>query len=132
MAEANDKKLYPQTAVDGSIIPTEILLSIASCAIAFSATPVDDVELPATGDLLIFYGDPDEDCWVRFATSVTAPATDGTFVTGLTLIPAGTVKVMDRNGAEEVSVVGGAAGELRIEVASAYKDTRKRGMIDRP
>lgn len=132
MAEANEKKLYPQTTINGDVIPTEVLLSEASCALNFSATPVDNVALPASGDLLIFYGDPDEDCWVKFAASVTAPATDGTFVTDLTLIPAGTVKIMDRNGAEAISVVGGAAGQLKVEVASAYQDTRKLNMINRP
>ena len=130
--QPNTKKLYPQASVSGQPIPSDILLSIASCSIAFSAVAVNDIELPATGELLVFYGDESLGCWVKFADSIAAPATDGTFVDDLTWIPVGSIKVMDRNGASAISVVGAGAGVLQVEVASAYKDTRKANMIDRP
>ena len=130
--QPNTKKLYPQTSVAGEPIPADILLSLASCSIDFSVVPVDNRVLPVTGELIVFYGDETYGCWVKFATAITAPATDGTFVADLTWIPAGSVKVMDRNGADAISVVGAGAGVLQVEVASAYKDTRKANMIDRP
>ncbi len=133
MAEANNKRLYPNSSIQGEPIPFDIILSNASAGIDFDATPADDVELPAEGDILVFYGDPDSPCWVKFATSVTAPA-DQTFVADLTYIPAGAVKVMDRNGAEQISVVGLSAvvGLLVVEVVHSYNSVAKLTQINRP
>lgn len=127
MAQANPLKLYPHADLKGDDIRFDILFSSGLIIKTFSDAAANDIAIPDDGEILVVYGDATADCFIELADSITVPA-DGVFRAALYFIPAGCMKVIDRNGATSFSIIraADANGFVIIEVAYAYRDTKKQ------
>lgn len=136
MAEENSLRLYKNSAQDGNPIPLDVLLSRGLIKQDFTATAANGIVIPITDpepDVLVIYADADYDCLIQLDGNAAIPA-NGTFVEGLHYIPAGSIKVIDRNGAADFGVVSvdSNAGTIYVECALSYRDTKNIQQHRRP
>jgi len=126
MVETNTLKIYRNSSVNGEALPLEILLSKGLIKQAFTAAAVDNIALPADTEIMVIYGDLNEDCYVQLDAAAALPA-NGTFEAGMHFIPAACIKTIDTNGATIFGVISGTGrnGTVIVECAYAYKDARR-------
>lgn len=123
---ANDLKLYPNSNLNGVPLPLDIILVKGAIRQAFTATAANDIDIPDDVDILVIYADDLYACFIQLDGNAAIPA-DGVFTEGLHYIPAGAIKVIDKNGASTFGVVSADAnaGVVIIEPSYAYKDGRR-------
>lgn len=126
MAGENARALYPNSNLAGNPIPLDMLLVLALMLQDFTVAAANDIAIPTGTDLLVVYGDADTPCFIQLDDDAAVPAS-GTPVEYLHYIPAGSIKVIDADGADVFGVISadGVSGTVIIEFARAYKDTRK-------
>lgn len=133
MPQGNPLGLYKNAALDGTPIPYDILLLNGTILKAFTETASNDNAIPAGTDILVIYGDASVDAIIQLGDDVATPA-DAAYTEGLIYVPAQTVKIIDARDYVSYSIKAynaGEAGQIVIECAMAYKDTRKPKQVDR-
>lgn len=125
--------LYPFSSPDGQAIPFDIIRPLGLIKQDFNGVASGNIAIPATAELLVMM--TTQECFVQLDGAVAAPA-DGVHTTGLFIIPAGAVFVIDHNAAASFSVirVGATAdydGTLYVMTATKYKDLRKSAQFAR-